>query len=275
MRPLRRNDRREASVRRTVNELIETEQNTQRMRTRRFRRVCGWTLAVLLVACGVAVRVAPMNVPMRLLLAGTFLLFIFTCLAFLFLAMRKPSVAVFPAIFFLLLFVLWDVVGSKAPDAEALRQVYYYRLQAYIGTPFRSGGETDLGVDCSGLARAALWQAMSWEGVKEFNPRLLGTELWQFWWRDLSAADIADGKYGYARTIGHAPKLAGYDTTYLEVGDMAVAGKSHVMIYYGSEQWIEASPVDGRVVVIKAPASSRRRYFNVPVKLVRWRILED
>lgn len=275
MRPLRRNDRRGASVRRTVNELIEIEQNTQRIRARRFRNLCGWTLGVLLVACGVAVRVAPMNVPVRALLAGTFFFFIFTCLAFVFLAMNKPSVAAFPALFFLALFVLWAVLSNKPPNAESLRQIYYNRLHAYIGTPFVRGGETNLGIDPSGLARAALWQAMSREGIKEFNPRLLGSELWRFWWRDLSIGDIANGKYGYTRTIGHAPKLAGYDTTYLEVGDMAVAGDSQVIIYYGREQWIEASPADRRVVVNKAPANSRRGYFNVPVRLVRWRILED
>ncbi len=56
---------------------------------------------------------------------------------------------------------------------------------------------------------------------------------------------------------------------------MAVTGDSHVMIYYGHEQWIEASPGDRKVVVNEAPANSRRSYFNVPVKLVRWRILED
>jgi hypothetical protein len=275
MRPHRRNGRRGASVRRTVSELIETERNTLEMRTRRFRRVCGWTLGALLVACGVAVRVSPMNVPVRLLLAGTFVFFIFTCVAFLLLATKKPSVAVFPAVFFLALFVLWAVLSSKPPDAESLRQVYYNRLHAYIGTPYVSGGETNLGIDSSGLARAALWQAMSREGIKEFNPRLLGTELWRFWWRDMGDEGISHGKYGYTRVIGHAPKLAGYDTTYLEVGDMAIAGDSHVMIYYGREQWIEASPREGRVVVRTAPADSRRGYFNVPVKLVRWRILED
>jgi len=258
-----------------VDELIDNEQTVPRVRGRRFRKVCGWTLAVLLVACGVAVRVSPMNVGVRLLLAGTFVFFVFTCLAFIFLSAKKPSLTVFPAIFFLLLFILWDVVGSKPPNAAALRQVYYYRLQAYIGVPYAPGGETNLGVDSSGLARAALWQAMTWEGLKEFNPRLLGTGLWRFWWRDLSAKDISDGKYGYTRSIGSASKLAGYDTTYLEVGDMAVSADGRVMIYYGREQWIEASPTDGKVVVNKAPERSRRSSFNIPVKLVRWRILED
>jgi len=245
------------------------------MRTRRFRRILGWTLGAFLLACGVAVRVSPMNAPVRLLLVVTFIYFLFTCSVLLILALKKPSMAVFPALFFVALFMLWDVAGSKPPDAESLRQVYYKRLHAYEDTPFAWGGETNLGVDCSGLARAALWQAMAREGIKEFNPRLLGTQLWRFWWRDLTAQDIAEGKYGYTETIGRSPKLAGYDTTYLQVGDMAVAGKGHVMIYYGEGQWIEASPLDGRVVVNKAPASSKRGYFNTAVRLVRWRILED
>lgn len=276
MRPPRLwNGLRAASVGRTVNEVIDTEQTVPQIRGRRFRKVCGWTLAVLLVACGVSVRVLPMNAGVRLLLASTFIFFVFTCLAFVFLSVKKPSLTVFPTIFFLLLFILWDVVGSKAPNTAALRQVYYYRLQAYIGVPYAPGGETNLGVDSSGLARAALWQAMTWEGLKEFNPRLLGTQLWRFWWRDMSAKDIRDGKYGYTRGIGSAAKLAGYDTTYLEVGDMAVSADGRVVIYYGEEQWIEASAEDGKVVVNKAPENSRRSSFNVPVRLVRWRILED
>ncbi len=262
-------------VKKAVNDLIDIEQNIRRERLRRFRSACGWILGALLLACGVAVRVSPMNVPVRLLLIVTFVFFAFTCAAFIFIALKKPSVAVFPAVFFIVLFVLWFVAANKPPDAESLRKGYYKRLRAYVASPFALGGETNLGIDSSGLARAALWQAMSREGIKEFNPRLLGGDMWRFWWRDMSAADIANGKYGYARPIGYAPKLAGYDTTFLEVGDMAITKNSHVIIYYGDEQWIEASSNDGKVVVNKAPESSKRHSFNMRVKLMRWRILED
>lgn len=257
-----------------MTELDETEPNTKLILGMSFRTLCAWILGVLLVACGVAVRVSPMTTHVRVLLATTFLFFLFTCVVYLFSVVGTRPAGFFPALFFLVLFVVWSVLGSKPPDTDALRDAYYKRLHAFIGTPYAWGGETDLGIDCSGLARAALWQAMTREGIKEFNPRLLGSNLWDFWWHDLSARDIDDGKYGYTKVIGHTTKLAGYDTSVLEVGDMAVISEVHMMVYYGKGQWIEASPDDHKVVVNTAPANSKRPWFNQPATLVRWRMLE-
>ena len=111
------------------------------------------------------------------------------------------------------------------------------------------GGETTNGIDCSGLARVALWQAMMRQGIREVNPGCWARNLWNFWWTDMSTADILRGKHGYTKVIGYAPKVAGYDTSKLKIGDMAVAGRAHVMIYCGKGEWIEASPTDGKVVV--------------------------
>lgn len=210
----------------------------------------------------------------RVLLVATLLFTIFTCIVFIMSLIGRRPMGVFPAIFFITFFIMWSVLGDKAPDEGALQHAYRNRLRAYIGAPFAPGGEAETGVDSSGIARASLWQAMVRQGVKEFNPRLLGTTLWRFWWRDMSARDIVEGKHGYTKVIGYAAKLAGYDDTYLSVGDMAISEKSHVMIYYGDGQWIEASPIDKKVVVHKAPAKSKRVWFNKPVLLVRWWILE-
>lgn len=257
-----------------MTELAEVEPNTKRILGLTFRALCAWILGILLVTCGVGVRVSPMNSHIRILLATTFIFFIFTGVVFLFSIIGNRPVTVFPAIFFVALFILWAVLGNKPPDRESLRGVYYKRLSAFIGMPFARGGETDVGIDSAGLARAALWHAMVREGIKEVNPRLLGSTLWSFWWHDVSARDIDEGKYRYTRVLGHTPKLAGYDTSKLRIGDMAVADKSHVMVYYGKGQWIEAGPDDGKVVVNKAPSGSKRPQFNEPVTLVRWRIFE-
>ena len=258
-----------------MTELAEVEPNTKRILGLTFRALCAWILGILLVTCGVGVRVSPMTPHVRILLATTLIFFIFTAVVFLFSMIGKRPVTVFQAIFFLALFIVWAVLGNKPPDTESLREVYYKRLHAFIGTPFARGGETDVGIDSAGLARAALWHAMIREGIKEVNPRLLGSKLWSFWWHDVGARDIDEGKAGYTQVIGHAPKLAGYDTSKLRIGDMAVAEKNQVMVYYGNGQWIEASPADGKVVVNKAPAGSKRPRFNEPVTLVRWRIFEE
>lgn len=215
-----------------------------------------------------------MSTHVRMLLAATLLFAIFTCFVFLLSLIGKRPMWIFPSIFFLTLFIVWAVLGSKPPDDATLRTAYLNRLRAFAGAPFAWGGEAETGIDCSGLARASLWQAMVRVGIKEFNPRLLGPMLWKFWWRDVGASDIGEGRYGYTRVIGHAAKLAGYDTGGLEVGDMAIGVKTHVMIYFGDGQWIEASPTDKRVVINKATADSKREWFNEPVTLVRWWILD-
>lgn len=216
-----------------------------------------------------------MNTSVRALLAGTLLFTIFTGGVFLLSLIGRRPAWIFPTIFFLTLFGVWSVLGSKAPDQDALREAYNKRLHAYLGVPFAWGGEAETGVDCSGLARASLWQAMVRQGVKEFNPRLLGPLLWRFWWRDMGARAMDEGKYGYTHVIGYGKKLAGYDTSKLKVGDMAVSDKTHVMVFCGNGEWIEASPTDKKVVVNKAPAGSKREWFNEPVTFVRWWILDQ
>lgn len=251
----------------------EVEQKSQLLGLS-FRALCAWILGFLLVACGVAVRVAPMNTGVRLLLATTLLFAVFTGFVFLLSMIGRRPAFIFPSIFFLTLFIVWSVLGSKPPDQHALQFAYSKRLRAYLGAPFAYGGEAETGIDCSGLARASLWQAMVREGIKQVNPRLLGPQLWRFWWRDVSAEDIAQGKYGYTRVIGRGKKLAGYDMSELKVGDMAVADGRHVMVYYGDGFWIEASPIDKRVVVNQVQEDSRRVWFNKPVTLVRWWIFQ-
>lgn len=217
-----------------------------------------------------------MNGTVRGILAAMLLVGLFTTFLFALKLFAARPRAVYPTLFIIGLFVTWMVLANKPIEEDHLRIVYRYRLHAFLGTRFRQGGETTGGIDCSGLARAAFWQAMMFEGLEEVNPRILGPILWRFWWRDLSADAILNGKYGYTHKIGKAGKLAGYDTYWLEFGDMAVTSDgTHVLAYYGDGRWIEASQEDGRVVLNKATAGSKRPYFNMPVTFVRWWLLRD
>lgn len=258
--------------------MMTTEDKRQvddlKTRTLDFGISCLWILGALLIASGIAVRMSIMTSSVRMLLVATFIFTLFTGVVFLFKVFKRRPALFFPTIFFLALFIVWAVLANKPPDTKTLRAVYVRRLVSFYHTRYVLGGETDTGIDCSGLARVALWQAMLRDGIKEFNPRLLGTTLWKFWWRDIGARDMGECKYGYTRVIEYVPKLAGCDTSNLKEGDIAVASSVHVMIYVGKGRWIEANPDDGKVVVNKTSASSKRGWFNTPATIVRWWILD-
>lgn len=229
----------------------------------------------MLAASALTVRVAIMTSGVRMLLAGTVIFGMFTGFVHLIkLPGHKPRV-LYPAVFFVALFIVWAIMADRPVKVPLLRETYVKRLQKFEGTRYVWGGETTAGIDCSGLARSALWNAMLVEGAREVNPKLLGKNLWHFWWRDMSARDILKGRYGYTKVIGHAYKLAGYDNSNLNPGDMAVAQGIHVLVYVGKNRWIEANPDEKKVVIRTASAGSKRPYFNTPVTFVRWKMLQE
>lgn len=231
--------------------------------------------AFLFLASALAVRLSTITTRARIVFVATILLGFVLLVRFLVrLARSRPWLRyVFAAV--AILIVSWAVFGGRQPDTQMLREAYVRHLGSFTGTRFVWGGETSYGIDCSGLARTALWQAMLERGIREANPRLLGPSLWKFWWQDVSASALSRGVYGYTEVIGHAPKLAGYDTSGLRAGDVAVVSETHVLIYYGNGKWIEASPDDRKVVINAAPADSKRGWFNGGyTTLIRWWILK-
>ena len=240
-----------------------------------LRIACLWIFGLLLIASAVAVRLPVMDTHVRVLLLVTLFFGVFTGIVFLLKYIANRPTALYPVVILCVLGIVWSVLANKPFDPVLMRDSYSRRLEEFVGVKYVWGGESSVGIDCSGLARTALWQSMLRQGFKELNPRLLGPALWEFWWRDMSSQDMLRGKYGYTKTIGQANKLAGYNTDKLSVGDLAVAGGgSHVLIYYGQGRWIEANPDDRKVVVNKATAGSKRPYFNMAVTFKRWWMFE-
>jgi hypothetical protein len=239
-----------------------------------FPRWCLRTLVSALIIC-VALYVMSYTTPLtRLAYLSTALLGLFIGLLYLGRLVRRRPRILIPLSMVLLALVAWAVFTDRPPDIAGLRAEYLRHLRAYHGTAYIWGGETHVGVDCSGLARAALAEAMISEGIREGNPRLLGPLLWRFWWQDIGTRGMDAGAFGLTRHVAHANALSEGPSPALQPGDLAVTGHTHVLIYLGDNRWIEANPEDHRVVINAADPQSDRAYFNLPAHIVRWTVLD-
>ncbi len=255
----------------------KTEKNGTKKETKKLT-VCSfflWLFLLMVAVTAIAVRQPVMTWQIRLIMASTFFLGFFVLLIYTFRLFTHFPKVIYPIIFIIALFITWTVLGGKSINKENLRCSYVTRLLLYENVPFRHGGETIFGIDASGLARTAFWQAVLKEGIREANPRVLGPQLWKLWWDDLSSDDILKQKDGYTIVIGIAKKLAGYDYHRLDKGDMAVIDPDHILIYLGQGKWIEASKEEKKVVIYTSVDDPKKSHLNKPVTFVRWRLLED
>lgn len=127
-------------------------------------------------------------------------------------------------------------------DVAALRSIYVSKLKGYDGTRYVWGGENHLGIDCSGLVRIALADALFEYGLRRMDPSAVRTGFY-LWWHDSNAVDL--GKAASVHTIllgdGALAKLS--EGKNQLAGDLAVTqAGSHVLVYLGGDLWIEAEP---------------------------------
>lgn len=139
------------------------------------------------------------------------------------------------------------MLPGKPIDPDALRADYVSRMRGYDGTRYVWGGESWLGIDCSGLPRRSLRDALWAEGMRHANGTAFRMWLSQ-WWFDTSALAIRQGYRGQTRTLGITGPLWELDSSPLLPGDLAVRGDGgHVVAYLGDRLWIEADPTWGKV----------------------------
>lgn len=162
---------------------------------------------------------------------------------------------------------------SRHFDVSALRERYVTRLTAYDGVRYRWGGEGRLGIDCSGLPRKALRDALWREGLCTLNGGLIREALRQ-WWFDASAKALAQGYRGYLVPLQERGTIRTLAYDGLQPGDLAVTESGiHVVCYLGDGRWVQAEPEAGRVLVLNGRTEASQ-WFGVPVRLYRWRMLE-
>jgi cell wall-associated NlpC family hydrolase len=158
-------------------------------------------------------------------------------------------------------------------DAGRLRDAYRVELLRYQGCRYVWGGENRLGVDCSGLVRIALVNAMLRQGICTANPNLVRSGL-SLWWHDQSAQSLRDGGEGTVVPVVAADSVNAVDYSHLQVGDLAVTASGvHVMAYAGGRLWVEADPIQHRVIAVDAPAPNDP-WFRTKVRVMRWTALQ-
>lgn len=237
-----------------------------------LQAICGWLFLLSFVGFILCSRFFPAMAAIRILFLAIFVLALLNILIFFSRLLRHRRWMLFPAVLLLILGSILIFLGNRPPDPVRLRETYVEQLLHFKNAPYVKGGETSSGIDASGLARTALWQAMIKQGVQQVNLRLLGPDLWKFWWRDLTTGDLVDHRYGYTGTLGKGDRLADYDAERLKKGDLAVTDPFHVLIYCGSGRWIDADPEKGKVVT--GGVDLKGNWSRLPVTFLRWKILE-
>jgi cell wall-associated NlpC family hydrolase len=164
------------------------------------------------------------------------------------------------------------MLPGRSASQEALREKYVGCLKRYEGVHYVWGGENAIGIDCSGLIRRGLMDALFLEGVRSFNPGLVRESI-KLWWNDTTARVLGEGA-GSTVAVMAAPQINVLDHTKLRAGDLAVTTSGiHVLAYLGDQTWIEADPGAERVILAKAP-SQDNPWLSSPVNIVRWKLLQ-
>lgn len=161
--------------------------------------------------------------------------------------------------------------GRSKVDVVALRASCGCALQRYLGVAYSWGGESFKGIDCSGLVRRGLVDGCFVEGVRTLNPGLV-RQAFYVWWHDCTANQLGEGYLRMTRPLFQTSSINALNPARLLPGDLAVTrGGAHILAYLGDNNWIEADPTEGRVIQVKVPSANP--WFDFPVTIVRWQIL--
>ncbi|HVE16747.1 MAG TPA: NlpC/P60 family protein [Chthoniobacterales bacterium] len=164
---------------------------------------------------------------------------------------------------------LFLLLPGRTPDANHLQARYLKALPGYLGTTYIWGGERGTGIDCSGLPRKALRDALFQEGIATFNPRLIRECIGQ-WWFDASASALSSGYRDYMHRLPEQGPIRNATFRTIQPGDVAITASGvHCLVYLGATSWIEADPDAGKVVVIDAQKSADS-WFDEPMRFYRW-----
>lgn len=233
-----------------------------------------WRRLILICTLGafVGMFVIPLNPVNSKLLKLAFLACVTGALLGLaILTWKRRSLRLVSLLLPLLVAIPFMLPGGKI-DGEELREDYVRRMCKLEGTKYVWGGESSRGIDCSGLPRRALRDALLSYGVRHLNGRAFRAYLEQ-WWFDASAKALAESYRDYTSPLGTTGIIKEMDYEGLVPGDLAVTvGGVHILAYVGDGLWIQADPGIGAVKSL-AGRTEDNSWFDTPVTTHRWQLL--
>lgn len=163
---------------------------------------------------------------------------------------------------------------SSTPLFARLRNQYVQELRSYEGTRYLWGGENRFGIDCSGLPRKAMRNALVITGLKNGNSDFILSAL-KNWWFDASAKALSEEYRNCVYPLNVSGTVKDSPTYFLQPGDLAITDDGvHVMIYLSPNEWISADPGQDKVV-IEHPSESKNPWFTRPVHFFRFRLFQN
>lgn len=164
------------------------------------------------------------------------------------------------------------LLPGREMDRDELRARYVAEMRGFENCPYHWGGESSLGIDCSGLPRRALQNALFQYGLRRLDGGALRASA-MHWWFDASALALSQGYREYAMPVGVRGKLRELDYSALQPGDFAVTTSGvHMLAFLGGEDWIQADPEPMKVVADNG-RTTPSGWFDQEVATYRWREL--
>lgn len=165
------------------------------------------------------------------------------------------------------------LLPSRAIDATELRADYLQALTRYEGSTYYWGGENKRGIDCSGLPRRSLRDALLRYGIAHANGKAFRLAAEQ-WYYDTSAKALGEGYRNFTKNLAIEGTVLLIDSSTLQAGDLAVTKNGiHTMVYLGEGKWIQADPGIGAVATLHS-RNDQNTWFDAPITMHRWTILD-
>jgi hypothetical protein len=171
-----------------------------------------------------------------------------------------------------ILLALPFLLPGRPVDGAELRARYVAELRSLDGVGYQWGGESSLGIDCSGLPRRAFRDALLTYGIRHLNGDAFRRYAKQ-WWFDTSAEALGQGYRGFTTSLDLGGTIEGISYAKLLPGDLAVtASGKHVLVYAGDQRWIQADPFLGLVATLHG-REDENVWFGAPITMHRWSVL--